>query len=295
MDTFEALTPGSMAIILVGVTILGGAIGSFLNVVIYRLPAGLSLVHPPSRCPRCEHPIRAYDNVPVFGWILLRGKCRDCGEPISARYPMIEAVVALTFLLVAWLEWFGPKYGFGLPGTANTLESLVARAGLHVLLLTTLLGVGMIEWDRERVPDSIWLPVIFAGIGTWAFFPDFSIIHAWEYPPTIMAGLIDGLAGAAAGLVVGSVLMLIERLCGMKKEQASQRGPLLLGSMSVGLVFGWQVIVAIGMIYLPIQRLGIQLQKRKVQKKPFPFGLFLFGTTLVGMVVFSMFFSRILS
>ena len=71
---------------------LGAIIGSFLNVVAYRLPRGESLLHPRSRCPQCETPIKPYDNVPVLGWLWLRGRCRACGAPISARYPLVEAV-----------------------------------------------------------------------------------------------------------------------------------------------------------------------------------------------------------
>src|SRR5512146_1743482 len=86
------------------VWMLGAAVGSFLNVVIYRLPAGLSLLHPPSRCPKCHTPLRPYDNVPVLGWLWLRGKCRYCRAPIAARYPLIEAFTA-TLFLAAFMQW----------------------------------------------------------------------------------------------------------------------------------------------------------------------------------------------
>src|SRR5215213_9389301 len=82
----------------------GLLIGSFLNVVAARLPAGGSLVSPPSRCPRCEHPVRPRDNVPVLSWLLLRGRCRDCGEPISRRYPLVEAGTALLCVLVVLVK-----------------------------------------------------------------------------------------------------------------------------------------------------------------------------------------------
>src|ERR1700709_872332 len=76
----------------------GACIGSFLNVVVWRLPRGESLVTPPSHCPKCNTPLAWYDNVPVFGWIFLRGKCRYCKEPISARYPIVEAVTGALFV-----------------------------------------------------------------------------------------------------------------------------------------------------------------------------------------------------
>ena len=80
--------------------------GSFLNVVVYRLPAGMSISWPGSHCPRCKHPIRPYDNVPVLAWLWLRGCCRDCHERISARYPLVEAVTAGLFLLMLVVEVF---------------------------------------------------------------------------------------------------------------------------------------------------------------------------------------------
>jgi len=108
-------------------TVLGGVIGSFLNVVVYRLPRGKSLVAPGSHCPLCGKPIRWYDNVPVLGWIALRGRCRDCRAPIAMRYPLVEAVAAATFGLLAVVE-FGSR-GANLP--APTIEFAGAVAELH--------------------------------------------------------------------------------------------------------------------------------------------------------------------
>jgi leader peptidase (prepilin peptidase) / N-methyltransferase len=80
--------------------LLGLAIGSFLNVVVHRVPLGLSVVHPPSACPGCGHQIRARHNVPVLGWLVLRGRCYDCRMPISVRYPVVEAAAGTVFALV---------------------------------------------------------------------------------------------------------------------------------------------------------------------------------------------------
>ncbi len=90
----------------VWVAALGGMIGSFLNVVVYRLPAGLSVVHPGSHCPKCNHAIRWFDNVPVFSWLFLRGRCRDCRAAIAIRYPLVEAATMAMFLLLAFAELF---------------------------------------------------------------------------------------------------------------------------------------------------------------------------------------------
>ncbi len=87
-------------VVLAFVAFLGGCIGSFLNVVIYRLPRGESIVWPGSHCPKCKHAIRAWHNLPVVGWLMLRGKCYDCHEPIAPKYPLVEAAVAALFVVV---------------------------------------------------------------------------------------------------------------------------------------------------------------------------------------------------
>ncbi len=104
---------------------MGGAIGSFLNVVVYRLPAGMSLVHPGSHCPACKRPIRWHDNVPVLGWLWLAGRCRDCRSWISLRYPLVEAITAAAFLLVGMVE--GPLLREDLPGLAGRRWPLRGR------------------------------------------------------------------------------------------------------------------------------------------------------------------------
>lgn len=119
-------------------TCLGGAVGSFLNVVVYRLPRRESLITPPSHCPRCGHPIRWFDNLPVFGWIVLGGRCRDCRAAISIRYPLIEAVVAATFGISGWFV-LGQ---YGARGIPLLIAILVAAS--------TLLAVALILADVRR-------------------------------------------------------------------------------------------------------------------------------------------------
>ncbi len=108
---------------------LGGAVGSFLNVVVYRLPAGMSISWPGSHCPRCNHAIRAYDNVPVLAWLWLRGRCRDCRQPISFRYPLVEAVTAGLFLLLLVVEVFhgGQNLPVRIPPVAEGLIRIRPR------------------------------------------------------------------------------------------------------------------------------------------------------------------------
>ncbi|NIP84729.1 MAG: hypothetical protein GTO03_03890 [Planctomycetales bacterium] len=147
---------------------LGACIGSFLNVVIYRLPRGQSLVRPGSRCPRCGGAIRAYHNLPVFGWLILRGRCHDCGARISWRYPLVEATTALLFVALAWLV-----YGVAADGRPAVAD--LRRGGLYVGLLVatcSLIGVAAIAWDRQRVSPVLYVTLAVGlavtGAGLWS-------------------------------------------------------------------------------------------------------------------------------
>src|SRR5512145_2615182 len=126
--------------------ILGLCVGSFLNVVIARLPAGRSIVYPGSSCPRCDKPIAWYDNLPVLSYVLLRGRCRNCRDAISWRYPMVEIACGALFVLA---------YGRFEPGTA-LLSALVLLAGL--------VAITAIDLDHQIIPDVLSLPGIALGI-----------------------------------------------------------------------------------------------------------------------------------
>jgi leader peptidase (prepilin peptidase) / N-methyltransferase len=121
--------------------IAGALIGSFLNVVAYRLPRGESLLRPGSRCPGCGTPIKPYDNVPVLGWLLLRGRCRACGDPVSVRYPIVEAVTALL--------WAGIVLRFGAD----------RDVWLPLVFVTLLVPVALIDLDFHIIPN----PLMIAG------------------------------------------------------------------------------------------------------------------------------------
>jgi leader peptidase (prepilin peptidase) / N-methyltransferase len=134
--------------------VLGLAIGSFVNVVAHRVPRGESVVSPPSSCPRCRTPIRMRHNVPVLGWLVLRGRCYDCGLPISPRYPIVEATTGLLFALVAW----------HFAGRPMLLAAYLAFASLAVAL-------ALIDLDVHRLPNALVLPsypvlAAFLALGT---------------------------------------------------------------------------------------------------------------------------------
>jgi leader peptidase (prepilin peptidase)/N-methyltransferase len=120
---------------------LGLAIGSFLNVVAFRLPRGESLSSPPSRCPGCATPIRPYDNIPVLSWLLLRGRCRTCGERIAARYPIVEGATAALYVAVVATQW----------GDA-------AHVALGIALVTLLVPVTLIDLEHRIIPNKLTLP-----------------------------------------------------------------------------------------------------------------------------------------
>jgi len=142
------------------VFVVGSAIGSFLNVVIYRLPRRMSLSRPGSHCPKCGHPIRWYDNLPIAGWLLLCGKCRDCKAAISARYPLVELAIALLFVAIAYFDVYRPTVEAALDPKLHSIP-LETQLGLRLLAMfthawagCTLIAALLIAWDGQRVP---WL------------------------------------------------------------------------------------------------------------------------------------------
>ena len=195
--------------------VFGLAVGSFLNVVIYRVPAGESIVSPPSKCPSCGNPIRPQHNVPVIGWLMLGGRCHDCKAPISKRYPLVEAATGVLFAALTWrllaldLPWTLPAYLY-LASAGNALS--------------------MIDIDVKRLPDAIVLPsygvvavlltIAAAGAGDWwplgraaigaaALFA-FYFGLAFAYPAGMGFGDVKlaGVLGALMGYLSWSALIV---------------------------------------------------------------------------------------
>lgn len=132
-----------MPLLIVGACLLGLAIGSFLNVVIHRAPKAESLIRPPSHCPNCGHAIRNRHNIPVLGWVWLRGRCADCGVRISARYPLVELATAVLFIAI---------------GIVFAHRNLSAAIPAYWYLAAIGLALTMIDLDVKRLPDNIVLP-----------------------------------------------------------------------------------------------------------------------------------------
>jgi len=150
------------ALVVVFCGVLGLLIGSFLNVVVWRVPRGESVVSPPSHCPKCDAPISPRDNVPVLSWLLLRGRCRHCQNPISARYPLVEALTGALWAGLA--AWFGP----------------VAQLPAYLVFAAVGVALALIDLDVRRLPDVLTLPSYPVGI---ALLGIASAVHhdAWSF------------------------------------------------------------------------------------------------------------------
>ena len=249
---------------------IGGAIGSFLNVVVYRLPAGMNLSYPSSHCPKCGHPIRWHDNVPVFGWIMLGGRCRDCQASIPLRYPAIEATVAALFLLIVMAE--GATLGANLPVRPVPVVDgfifpplssweLAGIIGWHLLLLCTLLCASLIRYDGHDVPLRLFAPAFIVGLVSSLFWP---ALH--PQPAAILAtGATPGIVDALAGLVAGAFL----GLAGWRLLEPRQRPDLLWASALTGIILGWQatvIVVAASVVLAALSRVvaGLWASWRRV-------------------------------
>lgn len=142
-------------LVIAGAALMGLLIGSFLNVVVYRIPAGIKVTRPPSACPRCGHRIRPRDNLPVVSWLVLRGRCRDCAAPIAARYPLVEAATALLFGITGWVV-----------GASWVLPAYLWFVGVTIAL-------SLIDLDHKRIPNRVLYPgtlvaIALLGIGAVA-------------------------------------------------------------------------------------------------------------------------------
>jgi leader peptidase (prepilin peptidase) / N-methyltransferase len=226
---------------------VGAVIGSFLNVVIHRLPRRESLVSPPSRCPQCETPVKPYDNVPVVSWLVLRGRCRHCGAPISPRYPVVELLTALVFAAVVLVRGFDDDLVLELPFVA----ALIALAG--------------IDLDHKLLPNRIVYPM--AAYGVIATL----LVDRGDLVEHLVAG-----AGAFTFLLVAA--LAYPRGMGMGDVK-------LAGAM--GLYLGVAVIPALLTAFLTGSIVGIAMIAREgaaARKKAVPFGVFLAIGGIVGVL-----------
>ncbi|MFC5502767.1 prepilin peptidase [Lysinimonas soli] len=245
----------SLLIAFVGIT--GLAIGSFLNVVVYRVPAGMSVVRPRSACPNCGHEITARDNVPVLSWLLLGGKCRSCAERISKRYPLVELAGAAAFVLVA--IWAAPTLSTATDVTTAIAAVLRLVAFLYLAAISVALAI--IDIETHRLPNVIVLPGYGVGI---------VLLGVAALLQGDIAGLIRMAAGAAILFAFYLLLAIISpRGMGMGDVKLAGVLGLFLGSL------GWgQLAVGAGAAFVLGGLFGVVLMvmKRAGRKSGIPFG-----------------------
>ncbi len=280
---------GMQCLIAAWIFVLGACFGSFLNVVIYRLPAGMSLGKPKSRCPRCETPLAARDNIPVFGWMLLKGKCRYCQLPIAARYPIIESVCGGIFLALLFGELLSgaanlplrhPDHFHVHPGFWLVWFAKWDLAGLylyHCCLLILVLAVSMIGYDGHQPQKRLTVFALAVGLVFGTMWPELRPVPGWlpypEYFQTLsygfswtdtklnpgalywtgvtVTGFLDGLLGVLAGTLFGR--------CSVAPLNNSEHNatPTYVAAIKsafviTGAFLGWQACGMLAVITLPL-------------------------------------------
>ncbi len=254
--------PWGDALLSVWLFVLGTLFGSFANVVVYRLPRQRSLLWPPSHCPKCKHAIRWRDNIPIVGWMLLGGKCRDCGLPISARYVLVETMFGVLLATIGWRE--------GIEGLANLpVRPLLFPGGstlsdwnfvgYHVLLVGTLVCAALIEYDRKSIPRSllifsgccglmvplIWLAIRPVPLGL-------ALPEMWP-GNSVMLAAVEGGAGLATGILAG--LLIWPAMYEVPAPRDRQVDAVYQLAM-VGSFLGWQAMCGIAVVSFGLHSLS---------------------------------------
>lgn len=231
---------------------LGASIGSFINVVVYRLPAGLSVLWPPSRCPHCFNQLKAYDNVPVLGWVWLKGRCRYCKSPISLRYPVVEAATGMMFLLIFLI-----------------FNVSILTLG-YWILCSWLLALSLIDLDTMTLPNPLTKSGLILGLV-------FQMIVGYTSKtnlPGVATHLMMGIVGAVLGLWLFEAIALLGIFL---QKEAMGAGDAKLAAM-MGAWLGWRYLLLAGFIACTLGALvgigAILLSQRKWGQK-IPFGPFL--------------------
>jgi leader peptidase (prepilin peptidase) / N-methyltransferase len=202
---------------------LGAAIGSFLNVVVYRIPANLSVIWPPSRCPKCLHQLGMGENIPILGWLILRGKCRHCKTPISPRYPVVEAATAIVFLVV--------YHRFGLS---------IQTVG-YSLLMCWFLALSLIDLDTMTLPNPLTQSGLVLGL-IFQVVVGYLDTHSFG---GIREHLIQGIFGMVLGIWIYDTIQIVGTW--MLGQAAQGGGDAKLMAM-VGAWLGWKAVLLSGFL-----------------------------------------------
>lgn len=202
---------------------LGASIGSFINVVVYRLPAGLSIVSPPSRCPHCLHRLGKWENIPVLGWLWLQGRCRHCQAPIAVRYPLVEAVTGLIFLLVFW------RFGISI----QTIG--------YWIFCGWLLALSLIDFDTMTLPN----PLTQSGLVVGLIFGVIASLIAQTTLNEAVHQLMSSIIGAVLGIWIFDAIALFGSLA--LGQAAMGAGDAKLAAM-LGAWLGWKYLLLAGFL-----------------------------------------------
>lgn len=232
---------------------LGASVGSFLNVVVYRLPAGLSLVYPPSRCPQCLHRLGKSENVPVLGWLWLKGRCRHCQHPISARYPIVEGVTGLLFVFTLWaFGWSWQTVGYW-------------------AFLSWLLALSLIDLDTMTLPNPLTQSGLVIGL---LFQAMLGFLMSATLSGALMQ-LIHGIVGAVVGLWLLDIIAIAGSMA--LGRSAMGAGDAKLAAM-MGAWLGWKYLLLAGFLACAIGAFaggGAIALGWLDRRQPMPFGPFL--------------------
>lgn len=226
--------------------VFGTAVGSFLNVVICRLPYELSLLHPPSSCPKCGNAISIVDNLPLISWLILRGRCRKCQVPISWRYPGVE--------LLTGLLWAGVGYMDALNDHGLWLNIALLMA--HLLFVSALVAITFIDFDHQIIPDELSLGGLAASVVVAGLVPPLHLHYVstrWFPASAGLEGVLRALVGAAAGAGIVYAVSVAGTI-GFRKqiEKAQELDPEIdsaigLGDVKlmafVGALLGWESVL----------------------------------------------------
>jgi leader peptidase (prepilin peptidase)/N-methyltransferase len=241
--------------ILVGVFVFafGASVGSFLNVVVYRLPAGLSVLWPPSRCPKCLNRLKPYHNVPVFGWLWLKGRCHFCKTQISSRYPLVEGFTGLIFVAIFWVFQFSPL----------TIG--------YWAFCSWLLALSLIDFDTMTLPNPLTKSGLVAGI---VFHIVLGLLSA-NASLAVAKHLMTSIGGAALGLWLFDGIALLGAV--IFKKAAMGAGDAKLAAM-MGAWLGWRYLLLASFMACSIGAVigvGAILLSGRTRDQKMPFGPFL--------------------
>ncbi|HTH38117.1 MAG TPA: prepilin peptidase [Pyrinomonadaceae bacterium] len=277
-SSFEAVTGLPDIFGLVFALALGAIVGSFLNVVIHRVPNDLSIVFPSSTCPKCQSPIKPYDNIPVLSWMVLGGKCRNCKASISARYPAVELLTGVIFALVTWQIGFNVFLPIALIFAAVMVSLIFIDAGHMILPNVITYPLFVFALLVRLIYPIAFGPGYFSDMNyapaTWmAGYPEWAI--------SVACGLAGALAGGGSLWLVGEVW---KRLRGV---EAMGLGDVKM-MLGVGMLLGWRLTLL--SIFLGafsgavIGILMIAKQKDRNMQAQIPFGIFLGTGSLLALL-----------